>query len=326
MQQLGSFIRHPSPELGKVAIDTMIGEHADEFRHLLPESVRLIVNPGVPSAVATADAALVLHALRSFAVRGAEAMRGEGVLSIETTTATAADPAAASRAGLAPGRYLQIAVRDTGHAIHPDLLQQLFEPPPGDEPPRHNLASIYKSIPEMSGDLMVTSEFDRGTCFTILLPRGADATTPATSIDAPADAAPAPGPVAAEAPRIETVLVVEDEAGIRGLIRRILGRQNYEVIEASNGRQALEIAREYPGVIDMLLTDVVMPEMGGFDLAQELLKSRPQTKVLFISGYTGLSGFDPSQLPAGAGFLQKPFTLNALLAKVREVFAQKADG
>ena len=74
----------------------------------------------------------------------------------------------------------------------------------------------------------------------------------------------------------------------------------------------------------MLLTDVVMPEMGGFDLAHELIKRRPHTKVLFISGYTGLAGFDPSQLPAGSGFLQKPFTLNALLAKVREVLAQPA--
>jgi two-component system, cell cycle sensor histidine kinase and response regulator CckA len=132
---------------------------------------------------------------------------------------------------------------------------------------------------------------------------------------------PEPDPV-----RTETILVVEDEAGIRGLIRRILGRQNYEVIEASNGRQALEIARQHPGKIDMLLTDVVMPEMGGFDLANLLLKERPDLRVLFISGYTGLAGFDPSQLPAGSGFLQKPFTLNALLAKVREVFAQQQQG
>jgi CheY-like chemotaxis protein len=253
-------------------------------------------------------------------LRGAEAMRGEGVLSVETSGALAADPTAASRATLAPGHYVQIAIRDTGHAIHPDLLQQIFEPPAGDEPVRYNLPAIYKSVREMGGDVIVTSEFDRGTCFTIMLPRGADAQpTPAADEAAP----PTPAPAITEPVRAETILVVEDEAGIRGRVRRILSRQNYTVIEASNGRQALEIAREHPGAIDMLLTDVVMPEMGGFDLAQEVLKKRPNTKVLFISGYTGLAGFDPSQLPPGSGFLQEPFTLNALLAKAREVFAQK---
>lgn len=125
---------------------------------------------------------------------------------------------------------------------------------------------------------------------------------------------------------METILIVEDEAGIRGLIRRILSRQGYEILEASNGRQALDLARSHSGAIDMLLTDVVMPEMGGFDLATQLIKDRPDTKVLFISGYTGLAGFDPTQLPPGSGFLQKPFTLNALLAKVREVFAQEING
>ena len=326
MQQLSTFIKHPSPEPGMVALDTLIGEHRDELRHLLPSAIRLIVNLGVPSAMAIADAALVLLALRTFAQRGAEAMRGEGVISIETSAVLAADPTAGGRAGLAPGRYLQIAMRDTGHAIHPDLVQQIFEPPASGEPPRQNLAAIYKSIREMGGDLYVTSEFDRGTCFTVLLPRGADALPVPAVVQAPAVVEPpTASPAKADAPRAETILVVEDEAGIRGLIRRILSRQNYDVIEASNGRQALEIAREHPGVIDMLLTDVVMPEMGGFDLAQELLKTRPKTKVLFISGYTGLSGFDPSQLPPGAGFLQKPFTLNALLAKVREVFAQKVN-
>lgn len=320
-QQLNSFIKHPSPETAVLTIDNVINDYRDELRQLLPSTVRLIINTGAPLATANADPALLAHALRTLVLRGAEAMRGEGALAIETSGVIAADPTAATRVTLAPGRYVQIAVRDSGHAIHPDLLQQIFEPPAGDEPPRHNLAAIYKSVREMGGDVFVTSEFDRGTSFQILLPRGEDA-VPAPVGDAAAPEEPATPPPA-PAPRAETILVVEDEAGIRGLIRRILSRQNYEVIEASNGRQALEIAKDYAGTIDMLLTDVVMPEMGGFDLAQELLKRRPHTKVLFISGYTGLAGFDPAQLPPGSGFLQKPFTLNALLAKVREVFAQK---
>ena len=321
-QQLSSFIKHPSPEPKLVGVDNFVNELRDELQQLLPSAIRLIVNAGAPLATAMADPALLAHALRTFALRGVEAMRGEGALYIETSGVVAADPTAASRATLAPGRYLQIAVRDTGHAIHPDVLLQLFEPPVGDESPRHNLAAIYKSIREMGGDVLVTSEFDRGTCFSIMLPRGADAHPPAAVEQTVEPVAPIA--MVAETPRAETILVVEDEAGIRGLIRRILSRQNYDVIEASNGRQALEIAQAHGGEIDMLLTDVVMQEMGGFDLAHELLKRRPHTKVLFISGYTGLAGFDPSQLPAGSGFLQKPFTLNALLAKVREVLAQPA--
>ena len=325
-QQLSSFVKHPGPESTAIEVDSLMNGYRDELRQALPSSVRLAVNPGAPHAVAIGDPAILVHALRTFALRGAEAMRGDGTLSIETSGVLAADPAAASRSTLSPGRYVQIAIRDTGHAIHPDLLQQIFEAPTGDDTPRHNLAAIYKSIREMGGDIQVTSEFDRGTCFTILFPRTADAVPPPPEPPpAAAVETPEPPPAPAEPVRAETILVVEDEAGIRGLIRRILGRQNYEVIEASNGRQALEIARQHPGVIDMLLTDVVMPEMGGFDLATQLLQERPGTKVLFISGYTGLSGFDPSQLPPGSGFLQKPFTLNALLAKVREVFSQRTE-
>ncbi|MCC6536376.1 MAG: response regulator [Bryobacterales bacterium] len=338
-RQLSSFVKHPSPEPSAIAVDALINDYREELRHLLPSSVRLIINTGAPQAVATGDPALLVHALRTFTLRGAEAMRGEGTLSIDTTSTVAADPTAASRAALPPGRYLQISIRDTGHAIHPDLLQQIFEPPMAEETPRHNLAAIYKSVREMGGDLTVTSEFDRGTNFTLLLPRHHDAAAapaavsapawaePAAAVDAPeAPAVPAePAAAAPAAPRVETILVVEDEAGIRGLIRRILARQSYEILEASNGRQALELARAHAGKIDMLLTDVVMPEMGGFDLANELIKERPDVRVLFISGYTGLSGFDPTQLPAGSGFLQKPFTLNALLAKVRDVFAQKLE-
>ena len=340
-RQLSSFVKHPSPEPSAIAVDALINDYREELRQLLPSSVRLIVNTGAPQAIATGDPALLVHALRTFTLRGAEAMRGEGTLSIETSNSLAADPTAASRAALPPGRYLQISIRDTGHAIHPDLLQQIFEPPMADETPRHNFAAIYKSVREMGGDLVVTSEFDRGTNFTILLPRQKDAVpdplpaTPAVAAPA-AEVAPAAAlaaapevpvepPAAPTAPRVETILVVEDEAGIRGLIRRILARQSYEILEASNGRQALELARAHSGQIDMLLTDVVMPEMGGFDLANELIKERPEVRVLFISGYTGLSGFDPTQLPAGSGFLQKPFTLNALLAKVRDVFSQKMD-
>ena len=332
-QQLSAFVKHPNPDSTTIPLDTVIGEYREELRQLLPSSIRLIVNLSAPSAVAIGDPALLIHALRTFALRGAEAMRGEGTLSVETSATVSADVTAASRATLAPGRYLQIAVRDTGHAIHPDLLQQIFEPPTSDETPRHNLASIYKSVREMGGDMVVTSEFDRGTCLSIMLPRAVDTPPVHAAPPVPEEARPAAEPVQPavaappEAVRPETILVVEDEAGIRGLIKRILARQNYEVIEASNGRQALDIARQHPGHIDMLLTDVVMPEMGGFDLANLLLKERPGTKVLFISGYTGLAGFDPSQLPLGSGFLQKPFTLNALLAKVREVFtAQAASG
>lgn len=184
--------------------------------------------------------------------------------------------------------------------ITPDLLRPTVEPPqPAAEPPR----------PVEPVD-----------------PEPVEAEPPPVAVEQ-AVAAPPVAPVeppkapAVEPPPVEktTVLVVDDEAGIRSLLRKVLLREGYNVLEATQGREGLETAKSFKGKIDLLLTDVVMPEMNGIELAQHLHTLRPSTKILLISGYMGANALEAEKLPSGTAFLQKPFTLNALLAKVREV-------
>ena len=119
------------------------------------------------------------------------------------------------------------------------------------------------------------------------------------------------------------ILVVEDEAGIRALVRKILRRQGYEVLEASNGDEALIVCREHPGTLDLLITDVMMPQMGGRELVDRMREQCRGMKVLYVSGYTDDASIYSGNFPPGTAFLQKPFTLGSLLDKVKEVLATK---
>lgn len=306
--QLTAYVSHPSPEKQTFPIDPLVTDLRDELRKSLPGAVDLVVNCRAWNVNVNADPALVVHAIRTIVSRGADSLPAGGTIAIETSPFEFALATAHGAAGLTPGSYAVLEIRDNGHAIHPDFIAQVFEPSLSAEMARYNFPAIYKSIREMGGDLAVTSEFDSGTVFTIALPATAAEGHP------PTDAAEA-GP----SQKTSQVLIVEDETGIRTLMRRILDREGYQLLEAGHGKAALELARNHPGKIDLLVTDVVMPEMSGFELARALRAIRPDLRVLFISGYTGLSGFDAEQLSPGSAFLQKPFTLNAFVAKVREL-------
>jgi len=308
MSQLTAYVSHPSPEKQVFPIDPLVTDLRDELRKSLTGSVDLVVNCRAWNVHVNADPALVVHAIRTIAARAADAVAGAGTISIETSVFEYGFASGESRGVLAPGAYAVIEIRDNGHAIHPDLIAQVFEPALATEIARYNFPAIYKSIREMGGDVSVRSEYETGSTFRLLLP----ATSPeGQTAVAAAEAKPAPA--------ASTILIVEDEAGIRALMRRILDREGYHLLEAGHGKAALELSRNHPGTIDLLVTDVVMPEMSGFELARSLRAIRPDLRVLFISGYTGLSGFDAEQLSPGSAFLQKPFTLNAFVAKVRDL-------
>ncbi len=311
-RSLSSYVKHPSPEQQSFSIQTLIGELRDELRQSVPEPVELLVQGAASPMMVDGDPGLIAHTIRTLVQRAAASMTGAGWISIETTIAHSNARTAAGVPFVAPGPYAQVVVRDNGHAIHPDMLAHLFEPQIATDLESYGLPALYKSVREMGGELLAESEFAKGTAFTLLL-RGTNA--PGEPV------APAP-PEPAEA-RVETVLIVEDEAGIRTLMRRILDREGYTLLEAGHGKAALEVARNHPGPIDLLVTDVVMPEMSGFELAREIRSFRDNLKVLFISGYTGLSGVDPEQMKEGSAFLQKPFTLNAFVAKVRELLEKR---
>jgi CheY-like chemotaxis protein len=177
------------------------------------------------------------------------------------------------------------------------------------------IARAYSTAREWGGDIAFSSQPFRGSAFTIYLPR---ARPPAEPAPAPVPAPPVELPVPVSEPALETILLVEDEAGIRALVRKILTRERYRVLEAGSAEEASEVAGSFEGRIDLLLTDVMLPGMGGRDLAERLRESLPDLRVLYVSGFTDDESVRAGGFPPGSKFLQKPFTLSALVAHVRE--------
>jgi CheY-like chemotaxis protein len=210
-------------------------------------------------------------------------------------------------------------VKDTGVGMDADVLAHVFEPffTTKDQGTGLGLSTVYGIVNQSGGHIRVDSERGKGTTFRVFLPRVEVASRSA-------DAATAPETVtAAGAPphrsRGESILLVEDAQPVRGVVREILEMQGYEVIEASHGAEALTLEAAHEGPIHLLLTDVVMPEMSGRELAQRLVPLRPEMSVLYISGYTDDAIVRHGVLEAGIAFLPKPFTPDALAAKVREI-------
>lgn len=245
---------------------------------------------------------------------------GECSIVIETSHSEIREDTLRSNEPLKPGVYAITAIAVPGPVPQGDERVCLFEClVPGREPWDESAAALsraYGMVRQWGGDLAVSSGPNGACVYRIFLPR----------LEARPAAEPAVAPVAAAEPEATrpTIFVVEDEAGIRALVRKILRRQNYEVLEAANGEEALAVCHQYAGKIDLLITDVIMPEMGGRELADRLRQQGRVTKVLFVSGYTDDASIYAEPLPPGSAFLQKPFTLGSLLDKVREVLAAPA--
>ncbi|MEO8100266.1 MAG: response regulator [Acidobacteriota bacterium] len=230
-------------------------------------------------------------------------------------------------ASLPPGKYARITLRDDGHGLEMSRLAALFDPiftsvKPADDQPSASgvaLARANTLVRQWGGDIACSSEPNRGTSFSIYLPYVEPGTAPPAP-PPPPEPVPEPEPEAAPAPEPlrETILVVDDEAGIRGLMRKILRRERYDVLEAASAEDALDQAAAHKGRIHLLLTDVMLPGMLGPELARNMFALDPTLKVLYISGYTQDEAVRAGEYPPGSRFLAKPFTLGALLGKVRE--------
>jgi len=215
-----------------------------------------------------------------------------------------------------PGPYVLIAVSDTGGGIPPEVRSRIFEPffttKEIGKGTGLGLSTVYGIIKQSGGYVWVYSEMGRGTTFKIYLPR----------VDVPADTSEFAVPPK-ELKGAETILLAEDDETLRSLTTGILRKLGYTVLAAATSDMARAIARDHHGPIHLLLTDVVMPGSSGRDLARELAKSRPQTKVLFVSGYTGEAMIQHGLTEPGLNYLQKPYTPSVLAAKVREVLSQE---
>ena len=239
--------------------------------------------------------------LLNLVVNARDAMPAGGTLTIETRNAEVQpdDPA------IAPGRYVTLVVRDSGHGIDAGTLEQIFEPffttKESSKGTGLGLATVYGIVKQSGGYVAVESEVDRGTSFTIYLRRADESRAPR----AEEPAGPQPG-VASTVPA--SVLVVEDEEVVRRLLRQVLEQAGYDVLEAADGAEALSLAATCR--VDLLLTDMTMPGLNGREVAERLRAERPDLKVIYMSGYAD------GALEQGVEVLEKPFTFDVLTAKV----------
>jgi CheY-like chemotaxis protein len=278
---------------------------------LIGEDVQLVTVLGERLGSIKADPGQIEQILMNLAINARDAMPQGGRLTIETGNVDLDRTYARLHPGVEPGFYVLLAVTDTGHGMTPEVLARAFEPffttrEPG-KGTGLGLATVHGIVKQSGGHVWVHSEPGQGTSFKIYLPRVDE---PAEKVEAPAVEEPPPR-------GSETVLLVEDDASLRELIRECLESTGYTVIEARHGAEALGICERGPTPIDLVMTDVVMPGMSGRELADRLRLSRPEIRVLYMSGYTGDAVVLHGVLREDA-FLQKPFTAAALARAVRE--------
>ena len=282
----------------------------------LGADVALEIEAAADLAKAKVDGAQLEEALIGLAQQAKLEMNGIGSLAIRAVNVLKGE--ASFDQGLPMGAYVRITMEHSGATLRPErLLEPWLE---ADDKARETelaAATAYQIVKQSQGDLTVD-----GKRLHLDIPVVSEVELEAERMLAALQASIAP-PVAeapAEAePTLETILVVEDEGGIRALVRKILRRQGYQVLEASGGEEALQVLEASGAKVDLLLTDVMMPGMNGVELSQRALSQFGHLKVLFVSGYTDESVLESGQFPAGTAFLQKPFTLGSLLGKVREV-------
>ncbi len=314
-RQLLSFSRKQPLEERLLDLNEMVANLRPMLSRLIGEHIAVSVHLHEGPASVRADLGQLEQVLVNLAINARDAMPAGGRLVIETTVVRVEDDALADHAshGLvaSPGAYARLAVSDNGIGMTPEIRAQIFEPFFTTKGPGKGtglgLATVYGVVKQAGGHVCVYSAPGEGTAFELYFPL--------------ADAGPAPASAPAAAPTAvegsETILLVEDEAGLRALARRILERHGYSVLACSDGHEALAVAGTHAGCIDVVLTDMVMPGMNGRAMADALRTTRPSTPVVYMSGYTEDDAMLHGTLEAGASYIQKPFAPSELLRVVR---------
>jgi PAS domain S-box-containing protein len=295
-------------------LNGVVTENLKMLTRVIGEDIDLVMVPAPSLGAVRADAGQIDQVIMNLAVNARDAMPSGGKLTIETSNVSLDEEYARFHAPLRPGDYVMLAISDTGLGMDSETQSHIFEPfftTKGPKGTGLGLSTVYGIVKQSGGYIWVNSEPGKGTSFKIYLPRIAERAEPAQIVASNESAFIEPG--------TETILLAEDEANLRYLARQFLEKQGYKVIEAADGAVAMQIAVAHEGVIHLLLTDVIMPGMNGRELAQRISEIRPQTKVLYMSGYTENVIGHNGTLDAGVRLLQKPFTLRDLKSKVREV-------
>jgi signal transduction histidine kinase/ActR/RegA family two-component response regulator len=311
-RQLLAFSRKQVLEPVVLDLSAVTRDMKDMLGRLIGEDVALLTTPTPGLGRVKADRGQIEQVIMNLAVNARDAMPQGGRLIVETANIDLDDEYVRRHVGARPGPHVMLAVSDTGTGIPHKIQSQIFEPffttKEQGKGTGLGLATVYGIVKQSGGYIEVDSEPGQGTTFRVYLPR-------LDAEPAPVDRSAQP---AAAAGGTETILLVEDEEGVRELARDILRASGYTVLEARNGPEALLLCERHQGPLDMLLTDVVMPRMSGRELAERLAPLRPDLSVLYMSGYTDDAVIRHGVLGAGAAFLQKPFTPAILAQRVRE--------
>jgi signal transduction histidine kinase len=318
-QQLLSFARREVVRPKVLDLTGVVIEMEQLLRRTLGEHVVLRTSLAPDLWPIMADHGQLEQILVNLAVNARDAMPDGGTLTLDTENIAVDDAYASTRSGLLPGSYVRLRVSDTGVGMSRDVAVRAFEPffttKPKGQGTGLGLATIHGIVTQAGGHVQIYSEPGLGTTFTVLLP----------TTDAPVPVHPRAGDRdEPERGGGETILVVEDEPAMLEVTRRILDGNGYEVLVAGSGREALELVERHPGAIDVLLTDVVMPEMLGKEVAERVSELRPGISVLFMSGYAQPVIGAMGDLAGGREIIDKPFTEAALLDRLRALLAIRA--
>jgi two-component system cell cycle sensor histidine kinase/response regulator CckA len=315
-RQLLAFGRKQVLQPQVLDLNAVVAEVEKMLRRLIGEDILLVTLPADHLGAVKADPGQLTQVLMNLAVNARDAMPRGGRLTIETANVDLDAIYARSRPGVEPGPHVMLAVSDTGHGMKQEVLDHIFEPffttKEAGKGTGLGLATVHGIVKQSGGHIWAYSEPEHGATFKVYLPQ-----VGGVAVSAPEKAEP-------EMPRgEETVLLVEDEVGLREMVRECLEASGYTVLEARQAAHALEIAQAHAGPIHLLMTDVVMPGVSGRNLAQTLAASHPETTVLYMSGYTDDAVVLHGVLTEDVAFLQKPFTIRALVEKVREVLDRR---
>ena len=311
-RQLLAFSRKQLVNTRVLDLGEVIGGIEPMLKRVVGPSIEILssVEPGVKAV--RADPGQIEEVILNLALNARDAMPGGGTVAIEVKNTEISE---ADRGGslLAPGRYVVLSFADTGDGMSPEVMSHVFEPffttKPAGKGTGLGLSTSYGIVRQNGGDILVESRPGEGTTFTIHLPRVDEAP------DEPGERA---RPL--EVYGSETVLLVDDDEPVRGVLESMLRRHGYKVLSAGSADEALRHCDGHNGLIDVMVTDVVMPRLDGPTLARQIRAKRPEVRVLYISGY---SGSKPPQLAGNEAFLEKPFTPEALAASIRAILKPK---
>jgi two-component system cell cycle sensor histidine kinase/response regulator CckA len=311
--QLLAFARKRVIEPSVFSLNDLILDMESLLRRLIGEDIALLMRPSASLGLVRADPGQIEQVLVNLVVNARDAMPDGGTLIVTTADAPLDEAYAHQHVGAIAGAYVRLSVRDTGIGMSREVQAHVFEPfyttKEHSQGTGLGLATCYGIVKQHGGYIWFSSEPGQGTIFEVYLPR----------VDGPADVLPLRSEQAKLPSGNETVLLVEDEQTLRELTARMLRNLGYDVLEASDGLEALAIVRAQSRPIQLLLTDVVMPQMRGNVLAEQLIALSPATRLLFMSGYTGSALDLQDWLGTHVAFLQKPFSPAMLANKVREV-------